>query len=55
MDVDASQVQCGMNGAMYFVEMDAAGGKGLGSNKALRQTVPKSEHGQLVGKDGKGM
>ncbi|CAK9063966.1 unnamed protein product [Durusdinium trenchii] len=55
VDVDASQVQCGMNGAMYFVEMDAAGGKGLGSNKALRQTVPKSEHGQLVGKDGKGM
>lgn len=34
VDVDASQVQCGMNGAMYFVEMDAAGGKGLGSNKA---------------------
>ncbi|DAZ93874.1 TPA: hypothetical protein N0F65_008140, partial [Lagenidium giganteum] len=26
-DVDASQLPCGMNGALYFVEMDADGGK----------------------------
>lgn len=34
LDVDSSTVQCGMNGAMYFVEMAANGGKGLGANNA---------------------
>ncbi|DBA01746.1 TPA: hypothetical protein N0F65_010156 [Lagenidium giganteum] len=34
-DVDASELPCGMNGALYFVEMDADGGKGrFPSNKA---------------------
>merc|ERR1712241_1301937 len=31
---DVSQAQCGMNGAMYFVEMDESGGKGRGNNNA---------------------
>ena len=26
-DVDVSQLDCGLNGALYFVEMDADGGK----------------------------
>jgi len=34
MDFDVSRLECGMNGAMYFVEMDQYGGKGLGSNQA---------------------
>lgn len=34
MDMDVSHLYCGMNGAMYFVEMDEYGGKGLGSNQA---------------------
>mmetsp|Transcript_36480 Transcript_36480/g.81439 ORF Transcript_36480/g.81439 Transcript_36480/m.81439 type:complete len:797 (-) Transcript_36480:98-2488(-) len=34
LDVDSSQVECGMNGAMYFVEMAQDGGKGLGNNAA---------------------
>jgi len=34
MDFDVSHLECGMNGAMYFVEMDEYGGKGLGHNQA---------------------
>lgn len=34
LDVDSSTVECGMNGAMYFIEMAANGGKGLAGNKA---------------------
>merc|ERR1712061_58560 len=34
MDIDVSNLHCGMNGAMYFVEMDEQGGKGLGNNQA---------------------
>eukprot|EP00438_Fugacium_kawagutii_P019813 Skav227908 [mRNA] locus=scaffold146:80936:90778:+ [translate_table: standard] len=34
LDVDSSTVQCGMNGAMCFVEMAANGGLDLGANKA---------------------
>ena len=34
MDIDVSNLYCGMNGAMYFVEMDQFGGKGLGNNQA---------------------
>ncbi|CAE6965333.1 cbhB [Symbiodinium sp. CCMP2592] len=34
MDVDSSAVECGMNGAMYFIEMAADGGKGIGHNAA---------------------
>merc|ERR1712157_353638 len=33
-EVDVSELQCGMNGAMYFSEMPADGGKGLGTNNA---------------------
>eukprot|EP00420_Gonyaulax_spinifera_P030000 CAMPEP_0197872370 /NCGR_PEP_ID=MMETSP1439-20131203/2488_1 /TAXON_ID=66791 /ORGANISM="Gonyaulax spinifera, Strain CCMP409" /LENGTH=469 /DNA_ID=CAMNT_0043491361 /DNA_START=64 /DNA_END=1473 /DNA_ORIENTATION=- len=33
LDVDVSQLPCGLNGAVYFVEMDKLGGKG-GGNKA---------------------
>merc|ERR1719203_817063 len=33
-EVDVSELQCGMNGAMYFSEMPANGGKGLGTNNA---------------------
>ena len=33
-EVDVSELQCGMNGAMYFSEMAANGGKGLGRNNA---------------------
>jgi len=33
-EVDVSELQCGMNGAMYFSEMAANGGKGIGSNNA---------------------
>ena len=34
-DVDSSQLGCGLNGALYFVEMDADGGKAkYPSNKA---------------------
>jgi len=28
LDVDVSSLECGLNGAVYFVEMDALGGKG---------------------------
>ncbi|KAJ3169830.1 hypothetical protein HDU88_000468 [Geranomyces variabilis] len=31
---DVSNLDCGLNGALYFVGMDAAGGKGVGSNNA---------------------
>eukprot|EP00419_Tripos_fusus_P058144 CAMPEP_0172927760 /NCGR_PEP_ID=MMETSP1075-20121228/217633_1 /TAXON_ID=2916 /ORGANISM="Ceratium fusus, Strain PA161109" /LENGTH=731 /DNA_ID=CAMNT_0013789035 /DNA_START=210 /DNA_END=2406 /DNA_ORIENTATION=+ len=34
MDFDVSEAQCGMNGAMYFIEMDEKGGKGRGNNQA---------------------
>jgi len=34
MTFDVSAAYCGMNGAMYFVEMDQEGGKGLGANNA---------------------
>jgi len=34
IDVDVSNLYCGMNGAMYFVEMDEYGGKGLNQNQA---------------------
>lgn len=34
MDVDVSNLFCGMNGAVYFVEMDEMGGKGLNNNNA---------------------
>jgi len=34
MDVDTSQLPCGLNGAVYFVEMDADGGLSYPNNKA---------------------
>jgi len=34
LEIDVSELQCGMNGAMYFSEMAANGGKGLGKNNA---------------------
>eukprot|EP00091_Calanus_sinicus_P009334 TRINITY_DN2187_c0_g1_i6.p1 TRINITY_DN2187_c0_g1~~TRINITY_DN2187_c0_g1_i6.p1 ORF type:complete len:539 (+),score=164.76 TRINITY_DN2187_c0_g1_i6:266-1882(+) len=34
MDVDTSELPCGLNGAVYFVEMDADGGLHYPSNKA---------------------
>jgi len=34
LDINVSNLFCGMNGAMYFVEMDEYGGKGLGNNQA---------------------
>jgi len=34
LDIDVSNLHCGMNGAMYFVEMDQDGGKGKGANQA---------------------
>jgi len=34
VDVDVSTLACGLNGALYFVEMDGKGGKGLGANTA---------------------
>lgn len=33
-DVDVSKLPCGTNGALYFVEMEANGGMGKGSNQA---------------------
>jgi len=36
LDVDSSTVECGMNGAMYFVEMAANGGKGAGNQAGAR-------------------
>jgi len=33
-EVDVSELYCGMNGAMYFTEMQANGGKGIGNNNA---------------------
>merc|ERR1719471_2468355 len=33
-DVDISTLECGLNGAVYFVEMEADGGRGLGNNTA---------------------
>eukprot|EP00930_Biecheleria_cincta_P092138 TRINITY_DN8195_c0_g2_i3.p1 TRINITY_DN8195_c0_g2~~TRINITY_DN8195_c0_g2_i3.p1 ORF type:complete len:470 (+),score=72.40 TRINITY_DN8195_c0_g2_i3:76-1410(+) len=34
LDVDVSKLACGMNGAVYFVEMDPLGGKGKNHNAA---------------------
>jgi cellulose 1,4-beta-cellobiosidase len=34
VDVDTSKLPCGLNGALYFVEMAADGGIGKGNNKA---------------------
>lgn len=34
LEVSVEQLRCGMNGAVYFVEMDQAGGKGKGNNRA---------------------
>jgi len=34
IDIDVSHIRCGMNGAMYFVEMDQDGGRGKGQNQA---------------------
>mmetsp|Transcript_8350 Transcript_8350/g.26590 ORF Transcript_8350/g.26590 Transcript_8350/m.26590 type:complete len:464 (-) Transcript_8350:132-1523(-) len=34
MEVSVEQLRCGMNGAVYFIEMDRLGGKGKGNNKA---------------------
>ena len=34
LEVDASNLPCGLNGAAYFVEMDRLGGKGKGNNHA---------------------
>ena len=35
VDVDASKLPCGLNGALYFVQMDADGGKAkYASNQA---------------------
>lgn len=33
-DVDLSQLPCGLNGALYFVEMPQNGGLGVGNNRA---------------------
>jgi len=33
-EVDVSELYCGMNGAMYFTEMQANGGRGIGNNNA---------------------
>jgi len=33
-DADMSQLECGMNGAVYLIEMDENGGKGKNSNAA---------------------
>jgi len=34
IDVDTSTLECGMNGAAYFIEMDRLGGKGSDGNEA---------------------
>eukprot|EP00931_Biecheleriopsis_adriatica_P023066 TRINITY_DN1465_c0_g1_i6.p1 TRINITY_DN1465_c0_g1~~TRINITY_DN1465_c0_g1_i6.p1 ORF type:complete len:457 (-),score=96.83 TRINITY_DN1465_c0_g1_i6:264-1634(-) len=34
LDVDVSKLSCGMNGAVYFIEMDELGGKGQDYNEA---------------------
>jgi len=34
IDVDTSTLECGMNGAAYFIEMDRLGGKGKEDNEA---------------------
>merc|ERR1719414_2351897 len=34
LDVNVSGIKCGINGAVYFSEMDEYGGKGLGENNA---------------------
>ena len=33
-DVDVSKLACGLNGAVYFSEMKANGGIGIGDNTA---------------------
>jgi hypothetical protein len=32
--VDMSETECGLNGAIYLVEMDPKGDKGVGDNEA---------------------
>ena len=34
LDINVSGIECGINGAVYFSEMDEYGGKGLGQNNA---------------------
>jgi len=34
LDIDVSSLTCGLNGALYFIEMDESGGKGVGDNDA---------------------
>jgi len=34
IDVDVSSLPCGLNGALYFVQMEANGGMGVGNNQA---------------------
>jgi cellulose 1,4-beta-cellobiosidase len=34
IDVDVSKLPCGINGALYFVEMPHNGDKGVGNNNA---------------------
>jgi cellulose 1,4-beta-cellobiosidase len=52
-DVDVSNLPCGLNGALYFVEMAADGGIGKGNNKAGakygtgRSYLPKLLHASL--------
>ena len=42
-DVDVSSLDCGLNGALYFVEMEADGGK---SKFPTNQVMKCSIHGQ---------
>jgi cellulose 1,4-beta-cellobiosidase len=44
-DVDVSTLPCGLNGALYFVEMAADGGLNQGGNKAgAKYGTGKSQH-----------
>ena len=53
-DVDVSNLPCGLNGALYFVEMASDGGLGKGNNKAGakygtgRSHLPVLSHGLLL-------
>merc|ERR1719461_748048 len=38
MTFDVSHAECGMNGAMYFIEMDKKGGKGGETTKQVQNT-----------------
>ena len=48
-DVDASQLPCGLNGALYFVEMDADGG--LSEYPGNRVSYFKTFYANLKPKD----